>query len=103
MTMTRITLPLRQGGGGSVAMLLASHFAEPWMERLGKKAPGTGPVRITLDVFQGVAEIQATGVVFMSQTTGPPRFGGVPSLLPISNTDAAIGLTRQAVAGDFDF
>jgi hypothetical protein len=92
-SVSRVSLPVRKGGGGSVVVRYASGVLNDWLNALGQERLADGDVVAGIDIAQGVEEAEPIAIAYASKTTSPlapgarlpqphiprPKFNAAPS------------------------
>jgi hypothetical protein len=70
-TLTRVTLPVRQGGGASMIGRALAITADPWTRKLGVDVP-TGGVVVGVEIAQGVVDAEPIAIAYVGATETDP-------------------------------
>jgi hypothetical protein len=70
-SVSRVSLPVRKGGGGSVVVRYASGVLSDWLKALGQERLPEGDVVAGIDIAQGVEEAEPIAIAYASKSTSP--------------------------------
>lgn len=68
-TLTRVTLPVRQGAGASMVGRALASTTEPWTRKLGLDTPRSGVV-VGVEIAQGVADAEPIAIAYVGVLEG---------------------------------
>lgn len=70
-TLSRVSIPVRKGGGGSVLARYSAGVLSDWLTALGQEPLDGGDVVAGIDIAQGVEDAEPIAVAYASRTTSP--------------------------------
>lgn len=79
-TLSRVSLPVRKGGGGSVVVRYSAGVLNDWLSALGQERLAGGDVVAGIDIAQGVEDPEPIAVAYASNTTSPLASGAQPKI-----------------------
>jgi hypothetical protein len=79
-TLTRVSLPVRKGGGGSIVVRYAAGVLTDWLSGLGQeRVLPEGDVVAGIDIAQGVEDAEPIAIAYASRTIAPLAPGVRPT------------------------
>jgi hypothetical protein len=82
-TLTRVSLPVRKGGGGSIVVRYAAGVLTDWLSGLGQeRVLPEGDVVAGIDIAQGVEDAEPIAIAYASRTIAPLA----PGVRPMPHT-----------------
>ena len=78
--LSRVSLPIRKGGGGSVVGRFMSGVLNDWLTSLGQERLAEGDVVAGIDIAQGVEDAEPIAIAYASKTTAPPAPSARPKI-----------------------
>jgi hypothetical protein len=89
--LTRVTLPIRKGGGGSLVARYGSGIVRDWLASLSRPGNPDRDVVVGVDVTQGVSDEEPVALAYMSLVKAP----GTPHAIDLGSVDGIFGLPTR--------
>lgn len=101
---TRVKLPVRRGGGGSMVGRFHAAVLRSWFQALGKEFSSSFEVVAGVDISQGVRDPEPVAVAYVSRATSMAEVAGEPAAIEVDLEESprppmAIPRVRPVIKG----